>query len=140
MKKVLLAAVLVAAACGFLLRPSILRAQGTGGGYRDLSPSEARELIGKRSGDPGFVLLDVRTRKEFEDERIEGAVLVDFLSPTFRDEIAKLDRGKTYIVYCRTGSRTKGALKAMLELGFKDLFHLDGGITKWKEAGFPAAR
>jgi len=140
MKKILFMAVLVMAVCAFALPPSILRAQGKGAEYRDLSPPEARELIGKRSGDPGFVLLDVRTPKEFEAGRIEGAVMVDYLSPTFREEMGKLDRGKTYLVYCRTGNRTKGALKTMLELGFRDLLHLDGGITKWKEAGFPTAR
>jgi rhodanese-related sulfurtransferase len=97
-------------------------------------------VLGKRTGDPRFILLDVRTPKEFREERIEGAVMVDYLSPAFRDEMAKLDREKTYLVYCRTGNRTKGALKAMRELGFRNVLHLAGGITKWKEAGFPTAR
>ena len=54
--------------------------------------------------------------------------------------MAKLDRGKTYLVYCRTGNRTKGALKVMRELGFLSVLHLSSGITKWKEEGFPTAR
>jgi rhodanese-related sulfurtransferase len=131
---------LAAVACAFLFLPSVLRAQGAAGEYPDLSPAEAREVLGKRSGDPRFVLLDVRTPKEFDAERIEGAVLVDYLSPEFRDEMSKLDREKTYLVYCRTGSRSKGALKAMRELGFRNVLHLASGIAKWKEAGFPTAR
>ena len=130
----------VAFAFVLFLRPSYPRAQGSVEGYPEVSPSSARETIAKRSGDPGFVLLDVRTRKEFDAERIGGAVMVDYLSPSFRDEIAKLDRGKTYLVYCRTGNRTRGALKAMRELGFPNVSVLDGGIVKWKEAGFPTAR
>jgi rhodanese-related sulfurtransferase len=126
--------------CAFLFRPSFLRAQGAVDGYPNLSPSEVREMIGKRSGDPGFVLLDVRTPKEFNEGRIDGAVMVDYLSPSFRDEMAKLDRGKSYIVYCRTGHRTNGAVKVMRELGFPNVSVLPGGITKWKEAGFPTAR
>jgi rhodanese-related sulfurtransferase len=126
--------------CAFLFRPSFLRAQGAAGEYPNLSPAEAGEVLGKRSGDPRFVLLDVRTPKEFDADRIEGAVMVDYLSPGFRDEMAKLDREKTYLVYCRTGSRSKGALKAMRELGFRNVLHLAGGITKWKEAGFPTTR
>jgi len=129
-----------AVACAFLFLPSDLRAQGAEGGYPDLSPAEAWELVGKRSGDPRFVLLDVRTPKEFQAERIEGAVTVDYLSPAFRDEMAKLDREKTYLVYCRTGNRTVGALKAMRELGFRNVLHLASGITKWKEAGYPTIR
>jgi len=131
---------LAAVACAFLFLPSVLRAQGAAGGYPNLSPAEAREVIGKRSGDPRFVLLDVRTPKEFQAERIEGAVMVDYLSPSFQEEIAKLDREKTYLVYCRTGNRTVGALKVMRELGFRNVLHLASGITKWKEAGFPTAR
>lgn len=140
LKKILLCASTAAMACVLLFLPSLLAAQDAGAGYRNLSPAEARESIAKRSGDPGFVLLDVRTPKEFEAERIEGAVMVDYLSPAFREEMGKFDRNKTYLVYCRTGNRTEGALKAMRELGFANLFHLEGGITKWKEAGFPTAR
>jgi phage shock protein E len=126
--------------CAFLFLPSFLRAQGAVEGYPNLSPPEARETIGKRGGDHRFVLLDVRTPKEFGEERIAGAVMIDYLSPSFRDEMSKLDRGKTYLVYCRTGNRSNGALKGMRELGFRNVLHLAGGITKWKEAGFPTAR
>jgi len=139
-KKILSIAALAAVAFAFLFRPPVLRAQSATGGYPDLSPAEAREVLGKRTGDPRFVLLDVRTPKEFREERIEGAVMVDYLSPVFRDEVAKLDREKTYLVYCRTGNRTKGALLAMRELGFRNVLHLAGGITKWKDAGLPTVR
>ena len=139
-KKILFMAGLAAVAFAFLLRPSVLRAQDAIGVYPNLSPSEAREWLGKRSGDPRFVLLDVRTAKEFSEERIEGAVMIDFLSQSFRDEVAKLDRSKSYLVYCRTGHRTEGAAKVMRELGFRNVSVIAGGITKWKEEGFPTAR
>lgn len=139
-KKILFMAGLAAVACVFLFRPSVLRAQGAAGEYPSLSPAEAREVLGKRSGDPDFVLLDVRTQKEFDAERIAGAVIVDYNSPSFRDKIAKLDRSKSYLVYCRTGNRTNGAVKVMRELGFRNVSVFPGGITKWKEAGFPTAQ
>jgi rhodanese-related sulfurtransferase len=137
MKTICWMAGLSAVACAFLFRPSVLGAQGATGEYPNLSPAEARELLGKRSGDPDFVLLDVRTQKEFDAERIAGAVIVDYNSPSFRDKIATLDRSKSYLVYCRTGNRTNGAVKVMRELGFPNVSVFPGGITKWKEAGFP---
>ena len=140
MKKILLMAGFAAVACSFLFRPAVLRAQGAMGEYPNLSPADARQLLGKRSGDPQFVLLDVRTREEFDAERIEGAVIVDYNSPSFRENMAKLDREKSYLVYCRTGHRTSGAVKVMRELGFRNVSVLPGGITKWKEAGFPTTR
>ena len=140
MKTIYWAAGLAVVVCAFLFRPSFLRAEGTVDGYPALSPSEARETIQKRSGDPDFVLLDVRTPKEFDAERIAGAVMVDYNSPSFRNNIAKLDRHKSYLVYCRTGNRTNGAVKVMRDLGFPNVFVFPGGITRWKEAGFPTAR
>jgi len=139
-KRILVIAGLAAVACAFLFHPSVLRAQGATGGYPNLSPAEARDLLGKRSGDPDFVLLDVRTQKEFDAERIAGAVIVDYNSPSFRDKIATLDRGKSYLVYCRTGNRTNGAVKVMRQLGFPNVSVFPGGITQWKEAGFPTVR
>ncbi|HEX9850776.1 rhodanese-like domain-containing protein, partial [Candidatus Deferrimicrobium sp.] len=84
-KLILFIAGLAAVACAFLFRPSALLAQGAAGEYPSLSPAETKDLLGKRSGDPDFVLLDVRTRKEFDAERIAGAVMVDYNSPSFRD-------------------------------------------------------
>jgi rhodanese-related sulfurtransferase len=141
MKAVWWVAGLAAVVCAFLfLLSSFLRAQGAVEGYPSLSPAEARETITKRATDPDFILLDVRTRKEFDAERIAGAVVVDYRSPSFRDEMAKLDRSKSYLVYCRTGNRTNGAVKVMRELGFPNVYVFSGGITKWKEAGFPTSR
>jgi rhodanese-related sulfurtransferase len=140
MKWILILTILAVVACAFLFRPSAPRAEGAATAYPSLSPEETLDLLGKRSGDPDFVLLDVRTQKEFDEERIAGAVMVDYNSPSFRDNIAKLDRGKTYLVYCRTGNRTNGAVKAMRELGFPNVIVFPGGITKWKEAGFPTTR
>lgn len=139
-KRILFMAGLTAFTLAVPFRLPSLHAQDAGGGYKNLSPPEARDLLGKRTGDPGFVLLDVRTPKEFDAERIAGAVLVDYTSPSFRDEVAKRDRAKMYLVYCRTGNRSEGALKVMRELGFGNVLHLAGGITKWKEAGFPTER
>jgi rhodanese-related sulfurtransferase len=140
MKWILILTILAIAAGAFLFRPSAPRAEGAAAAYPNLSPAETRDLLGKRSGDPDFVLLDVRTQKEFDAERIAGAVIVDYYSPSFREKMAKLDRGKTYLVYCRTGNRTNGTAKLMQDLGFPNVILFPGGITKWKEAGFPTAR
>ena len=137
MKTIWWMAGLAAVVCLILFRPAFLRAQGTTAGYPNLTPAETRDMIAKRSADPDFVLLDVRTRQEFDAERIAGAVVVDYRSPSFRDQIAKFDRSKSYVVYCRTGNRTNGAAKVMRELGFPNVYVFSGGITKWKEAGFP---
>ena len=86
------------------------------------------------------MVLDVRTPGEFTRGHLEGAVLVDYRSPGFRKELESQDRTKTYLVYCRTGNRSGGALKIMKELGFRSYYHLEGGIKMWQEEGFPVVR
>ena len=107
---------------------------------RNLGPREAQELILKNNGNRDFVVLDVRTPGEFSKGHIEGAVLVDYRSAGFREEMAGLDRTKTYLVYCRTGNRSTRALGIMSDLGFRSYYHLEGGITRWIEEGLPAVR
>jgi len=63
---------------------------------------DAYTLIQKNKGNPDFVILDVRTPAEFADEHIENAINLDYYSETFRDDLNKLDKTKTYLIYCRT--------------------------------------
>ena len=107
---------------------------------RNMGPGEVQALIRENAGKKDFVVLDVRTPGEFAKGHIEGAVLVDYLSPAFREEMAGRDRAKTYLVYCRTGNRSVGAMKIMRELGFRNYYHLEGGIKRWQEDGFPVVR
>lgn len=107
---------------------------------RNVEPGEAQALILKNKGNRDFVVLDVRTPGEFAQGHLEGAVLVDYRSAGFREEMAGLDRTKTYLVYCRTGNRSTRALGIMSELGFRSYYHLEGGITRWAEEGLPAVR
>jgi rhodanese-related sulfurtransferase len=106
----------------------------------NLSPQEAASQIRLHGNRPDFVLLDVRTPNEYREEHLQGAVPIDFLSPSFQQELERLDRGKTYLVYCRTGNRSGKAVSIMRELRFPNVLHMSGGILKWKEAGLPTVR
>lgn len=105
-----------------------------------LSPEEASAWIRENGSGDDFVLLDVRTPAEYRSERIAGSILIDFQSGAFREELERMDRGKRYLVYCRTGNRSGKAVSLMKELGFREIRHLSGGIVKWKEAGLPTVR
>jgi rhodanese-related sulfurtransferase len=106
----------------------------------ELSPQEAASHIRQHGGSGDFVLLDVRTPNEYREEHLQGAVSIDFLSGSFRQDLERLERGKTYLVYCRTGNRSGKAVSTMKELRFPNVLHMSGGILKWKEAGLPTVR
>ena len=66
-------------------------------------------------------VIDVRTPEEVATGYLEGAVFIDWNSPTFIDEVSKLDPAGTYVIYCRSGNRAGQAIEAMKELGFTNL-------------------
>jgi phage shock protein E len=86
------------------------------------------------------VILDVRTAEEYAAGHIPGAVLIDVKKPDFAERIEKLDKGKTYLVHCRSGVRSVTACTAMEKAGFKDCYNLLGGIKAWGDAGKPVEK
>ena len=90
-----------------------------------------------KTAESGVVTLDVRTPGEFNEGHVEGAQLIDFQSGNFENEIATLDKSKTYAVYCRSGSRSGQAVKIMSDAGFTNLYNLNGGVIDWANAGLP---
>lgn len=104
---------------------------------KDINVNDAYAMIQTRTGDPDFVILDVRTPEEFETEHIEGAINIDYYSENYRDDLDTLDKEKTYLIYCRTDRRTGESLSIMRELGFVEVYNMDGGINSWKAEGFP---
>lgn len=70
------------------------------------------------------IVLDVRTPSEYQESHVKGSTNVDFKNSSFKSEIEKLDKSKSYKLYCRSGNRSGQTLKIMKELGFKDVENL----------------
>ena len=98
-----------------------------------LSATEFQELTQQ----PGVVVLDVRTPAEFAQGHLENAINMDVESGDFGSQIATLDSGATYAVYCRSANRSKVAMDQMKAAGFTNVQDLDGGIVAWQSQGLP---
>ena len=112
---------------------------------KQLSPLECRELVEllscMQSHDISsdamcLVILDVRTPQEYSTCHLNGSINLDFKSPTFSDQIARLDRNNAYLLYCRTGIRSARVLLLMKSLGFMNLYNLTKGIEQWQKEGY----
>jgi len=79
-------------------------------------------------------LIDVRTPKEYKEDHIFSAQNIDFMSPTFDDDITKLDKNEPVILYCKSGRRSAKCAKKMKKAGFKKIYDLEGGISKWRHS------
>jgi rhodanese-related sulfurtransferase len=107
---------------------------------KNITPEGAYILIKENKDNPNFTILDVRTPEEFLGEYIENAVNLDYYSDTFRNDLDKLDKNKTYLIYCRSGRRSENALNITKELDFREVYNMLGGIIKWKSEGLPTTK
>ena len=92
-------------------------------------------LFEKMWRDEKLTLLDVRTTPEYRAGHLPGTKWIDWFSPDFADEAAKLDKDRFYLVYCARGVRSARACKKMSGMGFKYLVDLAPGFKGWKAAG-----
>lgn len=107
---------------------------GCGSGSGSVQTVDASSFL-STAGQPGTVVVDVRTPSEYAAGHIQGAVNIDVEAPTFDSEIAKLDKNATYAVYCHSGRRSSLATDAMGKAGFTHVYNLSGGIADLASAG-----
>jgi len=89
------------------------------------------EVFAAKMKEEHTVLLDVRTREEFAAGHIPNAINLNYNASDFTEQVNKMDKSKTYLVYCKAGSRSAGAAGIMSSNGFNTIYHLKGGIMGW---------
>ena len=89
----------------------------------------------KEAKDP--VLIDVRTPGEYAQGHLANAISMDIYSNDFKSRASKLDKSKPVFVYCKAGSRSDSAADVLSDLGFKEIYDLNGGIISWQKANKP---
>lgn len=99
-----------------------------GEGYKRISMDEAKTLMEKEEG---YILLDVRTKGEYESGYIPGAINIP-LSDIDEKIISFLpDKSQMILVYCRSGNRSREASDKLSKLGYTNILEI-GGINAWK--------
>jgi len=81
-----------------------------------------------------ILLVDVRETKEYEVEHIPGALLLPLSS--FDPDTFPVLPGKKIVLHCAIGKRSEAAGKMLLKAGYRDIVHMAGGMSAWKEARF----
>lgn len=88
---------------------------------------------------PNAQILDVRTPEEYAAEHIDNAVNINWLGDDFIADTEKFDKSKPVFVYCKIGGRSAKATAKLAELGFVNIYELNGGLMKWNAAGLSRA-
>ena len=97
-----------------------------------LSPQKAKNLMDTTKD---LTIIDARTELEHLYEgKLEDSILIDFLKPRlFKKKILTLDRHKPYLIYCAVGRVSEPAAELMVQLGFKHVYELEGGLKNWQK-------
>jgi rhodanese-related sulfurtransferase len=112
-------------------------------GEQRITPIEAEkayDLFIDNKDNPSFMIIDVRTEKEFAMEHIPGATNIDYESPLFKKNIDSLDRSKIYLLYCMSSRRSDNAMQLFRDMGFREAYGIFGGLTEWIRKGYPVVR
>jgi|SRR3989338_5249703 len=95
---------------------------------KTLTAKKAKSIIEENKQNPQFRIIDVRTREEFSESHIKGALNLDLHDQRFEQTVAKLDKEKTYLLYCKTGGRCGAAAELMEKQGFKKVYSVIGWL------------
>jgi rhodanese-related sulfurtransferase len=104
--------------------------------YKSLEPYDFHLTYLK---DDKAVLIDVREFFEYKKSRIKDAINIP---SSGKLELAADTLGidKSLFLYCTTGYRSKRAADKFIQMGFENVYSLEGGIKAWKQDGFPVER
>lgn len=100
---------------------------------KNVGAAEFKKAIDEKKG----VVIDLRTNDEIAARgKIKGAIQIDYFAKDAEAQILKLDKKKTYLVYCAGGGRSGEAAELMHKNGFKEVINLEKGYGDWLKNGF----
>ncbi|MCY0880528.1 MAG: rhodanese-like domain-containing protein [Firmicutes bacterium] len=97
----------------------------------DLTPEALQSWINQEH----VPLIDVRTAKEFRDGHIQGARSLPLGQEEHALQLYAPDQ--PVILICKTGHRSQAAARTLIDHGFKQVYHLKGGMDQWRQQGYP---
>ena len=99
--------------------------------YEDLDANAATSLM----DDESMIILDVREKKERKSGYINGSLHIPLSD--VKSQLSKLDKNKSILVYCRSGSRSAHIAGLLTRNEYEKVYNLKGGIQAWKRAKMP---
>lgn len=90
--------------------------------YETIDSNVAMDLI-----EDNAVVIDVRNFDEYFDGHIDGAINI----PVENISTVTYDKETVIIVYCASGMRSANAAKKLIDLGYTNVYNLDGGLINW---------
>ncbi len=98
---------------------------------------DVHELKNRMDLNNNLCLIDVRELEEWQEVRIPGAIHIPKNDISIRIESQVDNKSLPIYVHCRGGVRSLYAAQCLLDLGYKEVYSIDGGIMEWAMFGYP---
>lgn len=95
--------------------------------YVNITAQQAKEIMDSQTG---YIILDTRTKEEYDESHIPGAILIPYDEILEKAEGILTDKDQLILVYCRSGRRSKLASEDLVKLGYTNIKEF-GGIIDW---------
>ncbi|MEY2529462.1 MAG: hypothetical protein QOJ05_1552 [Verrucomicrobiota bacterium] len=105
--------------------------------FPEVRRTTTSELAAALAGKNKPVLLDVRTRAEFDVSHLEGAIRVE---PGSGPAAISFPKDKPIVTYCSVGYRSAAFAKKLSQAGYRNGTNLEGSIFRWANENRPLVR
>ena len=106
----------------------------------EVNTIDVHELKRRLNADANLRLIDVREDYEWQALRIPGAIHIPKNELPDRIESNTPDRDCPIYLHCKGGVRSFDAAQNLLQMGYKEVYSIDGGISDWEHAGYPTEK
>jgi len=98
-----------------------------------ISSNELKKKLEK--GEP-VIMLDIRSREEFNVSHLENASFIDY-DQFEKNDVQDIPKDAEIVLYCSVGYRSEKIGEELQEMGYSNVKNLYGGLFQWKNEGFP---
>jgi rhodanese-related sulfurtransferase len=106
----------------------------------EINTISVHELKKRLDTDANLCLIDVREDYEWQEIRIPGALHIPKNELPTRIEAQVPARAEPIYLHCRGGVRSLDAARSLLQLGYQEVYSIDGGISEWQGSGYPTEK
>lgn len=131
-KRLVLTLVVIIAVSALIIYYTQVHLPSTTISFGDVTVEEAKSLV---ESNVSLIIVDVRTREEYDSGHIEGAILIPVSE--LEGRINELSKEEEFLIYCRTGNRSSNSVNILKANGYTKIFHMNDGIIAWIQAGYP---